>query len=154
MYHLTCVKVCECVSVFLLPECPNMVATHSPVLNSKMLMFLSEQLVATYWPDGSSCTCENKRARKESTLCANMGKQNSQQRYPDQASILAQRSFVELLLFTTVDVKNPACRGKGWPQKLTNYKILAGTTRENTYLMQRSWQPTAAYLQVGSTPMS
>lgn len=58
----------------VLPECPNIVATHSPLLNSKMLMFLSEQLVATYWPDGSSCTCEDKRARKESTHCANIEK--------------------------------------------------------------------------------
>lgn len=112
-YHLTCVDVC--LSVFLLPECPNMVATHSPVLNSKMLMFLPEQLVATYWPDGSSCTCENKRGRKESTLCANIGKGKSQRRYPDQASILAQRSLVELLLFATVDVKNPALQSKALP---------------------------------------
>lgn len=66
-------NTCECV---LLPECPNIVATHSPVMKSKMLMFLSEQLVATYWPDGSSCTCEDKRVRKESTLCANIGKEN------------------------------------------------------------------------------
>lgn len=84
---------------------------------------------------------------------------SGQKCYPDQASILAQRSLVELLLFATVDVKNPACRGKCWPHKLTNNKIWAGTffflkKRENTYLMQRSWQPTAAYLQVGSTPMS
>lgn len=65
MYQYRCMRV-------PLPECPNIVATHSPLLNSKMLMFLSEQLVATYWPDGSSCTCEDKRVRKESTHCPNI----------------------------------------------------------------------------------
>lgn len=52
--------------------------------------------------------------RKEQTLCANIGKENGcgQKCYPDQASILAQRALVELLLFATVDVKNPARRGK------------------------------------------
>lgn len=77
--------------------------------------------------------------------------------YPEKASIFTHWPLVELLLFATADVKNPAARGE---RHLVDFLLLISLilintrTHVHTHLMQRSWQPTAAYLQVGSTAMS
>lgn len=138
-------------------------------------MFLSEQLVATYWPEGSICTCRTKY-KKHSTvhkLCEYCRKRTEcgQWRhncYPEQTAIFTQRSFIELLLFATADVENPALRrkrNKEWKLKKSAFskmqiQLRTSPSFRNTYLCplthltQRSWQPTAAYLHVGSTLMS
>lgn len=74
-------------------------------------MFLSEQLVATYRPEGSICTWE----AESKVLCYRgvYGGGRGQwggggEPYPEQAAIFTQRTLVQLLLFTAADVENPA----------------------------------------------
>lgn len=83
-------------------------------------------------------------------------------RYPEQTAVLTQGSFVEFLLFAAADVENPEGVRRGKKEKKSSKRLSATTHRPfrnahtfpRAHLMQRSWQPTAAYLQVGSTPMS